>query len=260
MLYQVIVHRVGGSISSAYCVSSGGLTPSGTVTVKIKEAPLGDDVIVQITTSANPKAKYTIYSDLNAQRDFSTREVVRRNLYVFKFKNAPLASTSRAHVEAAIGIWRDAGIDFQPVYRDFSDSETAQILGDDRLLTVFFGQSGLELGEWQDRERVQNLKPKKESFAVVFARTTFQGFGGTRTDPYRVQIYIDEDVLVPTAPVGRTVAHELGHLLLGEGHTGSPNVPWTSGLMEAGTASTFIDVSATDAKRARTRAAQIPTP
>jgi hypothetical protein len=256
LLYTVIVFPVGGLIARFYCTAVGGVLASEKVVVDVSNAPLLDDLMINITGSAGSQGSYTIYSDLPAIRSYQTKEVIRRNLYVFVFDNAPLRATARLHVEEAVRIWREVGVDFKPVYKDLNDAETEVILGKHKRLTVFFGPDDKNAGEWQDRERVQKLKSNIRSFGVAFARTTFEGFGGTKADLDRSQAYIDEDVM--NAPIGRTVAHELGHLLLGEGHTGAKGSLFTSGLMRLGTESDAKDISDADAKLARARAVSIP--
>jgi len=247
-----------GSIINSYCYQLENLPYQSSRTMRIDGVPFSDDLKFQIQTNPAADVAYTWYSDLDPTKTFETKDVIRRNIYVYIFEGAPLESTARAHVEAAVGIWRNAGVDFKPVYRNIGGEDLKSILGDDKKLTVFYGEADRDSGEWQDRQRVQGLKPNKDSFAVVFARTTFMGFGGTRADPERNQTYIDEDV--QNAPPGRTVAHELGHLLLGEGHTGQSGVPWTSGLMYAGTNSSAVDLTDTDSNTARGRARTVPSP
>jgi hypothetical protein len=121
-------------------------------------------------------------------------------------------------VTAAIAIWRRVGIDFDPTFRDIRGDDVKKLLGEDRILAGCFGTCEEETGEWQDRMRVQALKPRPDTLGIFFAKGDLGLIGSTRYDPFRHQIYISEDVRDPV--IGRTVAHEVGHSLLGRGHTG----------------------------------------
>src|SRR6266481_1524250 len=118
MLYTLMAYPVSGSQLRPYCTDSGGVDASSSVILEIKEVSFAEDLILKLVSSPKSEGLYIVYSDLNPKRPFSTKDVVRRNLYVFIFGNAPLASSARANVEAATRIWRDAGVDFKPVYRE----------------------------------------------------------------------------------------------------------------------------------------------
>ena len=257
-LYSLIVARPDAPSYSRYCHEAGGVSGGGSSILQIEEAPMGSPVKVELTNIGHPgeqKITYRIYADLSLDWKLKADDLVRRPLYVYIFENAPLADKARAHIEEAAKIWRSVGIDFNPSYRKFTAEQVKQLIGDDLILEGCFGECDSQEGDWQERQRVQALKPHPDSFAVVFAKGTLGLVGSTRADPFRQQVYISEDVFQPT--LGRTPAHELGHLLLGRGHTGNPNVTWTSGLMAADP-SNATDISAKDAMAARERAKKLP--
>jgi len=124
---------------------------------------------------------------------------------------------------------------------------------------------------YSEREQLFKLKSKPDMMAVFFVTTK----GQSQAELEFMQVYMDNDPM--GSPLGRTLAHELGHLLLGEGHTGGEQrldpcdraaaesafqpkkeAPWTSGLMRAGNKSTATDVSAADAATARKNALAMP--
>lgn len=194
--------------------------------------------------------------------------IVCRPLYVYIFKNAPMAGVAKENVEAAVKIWAEVGIRFIPHYSYFDGADIEKYLGSDLQLQPLdiLGEPVQLFGDWKDRERVQNLKPSTDAFGVFFVKTGADR-GGTEADFDRTQVYIDMELLVPKQILGRTVAHEIGHLLMDDpGHTDSSIKKLgryypTSNLMlgrDQGVRPAPSDVSAEDGLRARERAAKIP--
>jgi hypothetical protein len=176
------------------------------------------------------------------------------NLRVYVFKNAPLARDVYAHVYGAVEIWKQAGIKFLPRFQHVTDQQAVELIGPDLVLQSYLGvvDRDDEPGK-TERANLERFKHAPGTLAVFFVRNTW-----TRADFDLRQAYIGDDV--QGSLPGRTVAHEIGHLLLGEGHTGAPSrfAP-TSGLMYAGNRRGHsTDISDTDAKIARDTASRIP--
>lgn len=184
---------------------------------------------------------------------------VTRKLYVYKFYNAPLASAIYSHVNRAVDIWMQAHIQFRLVFRPIDVLEACRLLGSDpgspgkprRLMVPWGPLDRYEEPGYTQRSNLSKMKRSPAALGVFFADAD-----RTAADPGRFQVYIGEDVF--GASPGRTVAHEIGHLLLGEGHTGHPDVAWKSGLMIAGNRSSLEDIDDEDADLARKRAGKIP--
>lgn len=135
-----------------------------------------------------------------------------------------------------------------------SGKQVKELLGEDRKLQSYAGEGDRETEPgYTERKALAKLRANPKSLAVFFVSTNWM----SRAEPELFQVYVDsESGLTPT---GRTMAHEIGHLLLGPGHTGKPGVPWKSGLMEnAGTPNDSVDIDASDAAIARKRAEMIP--
>lgn len=178
---------------------------------------------------------------------------VTRKLYVYKFKGAPLIQVY-AHASSAVRIWREAGIQFLISYIDIGDKQAVQLIGKDLTLQVYVGPlDKYDEPGYTERRNLYRLK-RPGALAVFFLRTD----GPTMADIDLFQAYIGNDVA--GARPGRTVAHEIGHLLLGKGHTGDAGCGITSGLMYAGNqpGGHLDDISKEDAEKARIRASKIP--
>lgn len=197
-----------------------------------------------------------------------------RPLYVFVFENAPMAATAKAETEAAIAIWLKAGIRFTPVYRTIKLTEIESLLGDlDVKGAVPPPFGGLEQFEkdQQDWDALFKLKPSGEAFAVFFVKVE-EGIVAGLTNPAWADIFKRKQVYIgrPFGPYEasssppRTIAHELGHLLLGAAcHKGSTkstcaNRP-TSDLMGGPEKfGSYTNISIQDGLRARARARRLP--
>lgn len=179
---------------------------------------------------------------------------VERPLYVYVIEGAPMAATADNHIAKAVEIWKAAGIVFVPKIEKIQGARVTALLGDDRKMQSFAGESDQEKEPgYTERRNLAKLKPSPKALAVFFVLSDWM----SRADPNLFQVYVDGEPAL--TPVGRTMAHEIGHLLLGPGHTGKPGVPWTSGLMSAGGAvNDGVDISKEDGAMARARASQIP--
>lgn len=186
-------------------------------------------------------------------------------------EGAPLADKAEEHFAAAAKIWAKAGIILQKKrVRRLSKVESEKLLekGKKLALDTYLGcPARFEEPGYSEREQLYKLKSKLDGVAVFFVTTTTQ----SQVEREFLQVYMDNDPR--GASLGRTLAHELGHLLLGEGHTGGDQrigpcdrsaadmtiqpkrkAPWTSGLMRGGNESDATDISSADAETARKNA------
>jgi hypothetical protein len=188
------------------------------------------------------------------------------------FDGAELADKIDAQLTAAAAIWEKAGVVLKPApVKRLSKADSTKHLakGSAAKLDTYMGciQRFDEPG-FAERKELLKLKSRPGAVGIFVVKTVTQ----SQAEREFTQIYLDND---PTlTAVGRTLAHELGHLLLGEGHTGGERrpgpcdataaamtvqpkepAPWTSGLMR--NASTATDISAQDAVTARRAAVAI---
>jgi hypothetical protein len=182
---------------------------------------------------------------------------VTRRLWVYVFRNAELANNVHAHINEAVRIWKAAGIQFRPLIRPIPDHDAQRILGEkDLTLRSYLGMLDKddEPGRTQ-RKKLAGIKRQPGDLAVFIVKMD----GPARAVPDYFLVTMGHDLT--SAKPGRTLAHEIGHLLLGEGHTGGDDssAP-TSGLMYAGNkpGGDLTDISDKDAERARERARKIP--
>jgi hypothetical protein len=189
-----------------------------------------------------------------ASRIAHAQAPIERPLFVYLIEGAPLEKNADAHIKKAVEIWSTVGIVFKPKIERITGDKVKQLLGDDRKLQSYFGDSDRESEPgWTERKALFKLRSDPKSMAVFFVNNT----GSSRAEPEYFQAYVGSEP--STTPVGRTMAHEIGHLLLGPGHTGTKGVPWKSGLMEnSGSVNDSISIHDADAAIARKRAEQIP--
>jgi hypothetical protein len=174
---------------------------------------------------------------------------ITRTLRVYVFENSQFALNVHEHVSGAVEIWQQAGIRFLPWIQYVNDQQAVKLIGPDKTLQSYHGVLDRDdLPGATERYNLARLKGPFRAMAVFFVENDW-----TRADPQYFQAYIGHDY--PSRP-GRTVAHEIGHLLLGEGHTGDRGGP-TSGLMVPGNRSSAWDISDTDAERAKIQASKI---
>jgi hypothetical protein len=191
-------------------------------------------------------------------------------LHVFVTPNAPLSDAVNAHVKEAVAIWTRAGVHLQALVVRLSAEQTKSMLGDSLSIDGYLGCGQRFDGDFARREALWRRKPNPSALGVFFVRSA----SGSQAEPEFLQAYISSNPF--NAPVGRTLAHEIGHLLLGDGHTGGQqrikpcdraaaeeavhvkrHAPWTSGLMRDGGTSTSTDISGADATTARRRAIEL---
>ena len=179
---------------------------------------------------------------------------IERPLHVYIIEGAPLAANADAHIKRAVEIWSTAGIVFKPTIERITGEKVKQLLGSDRKLQSYFGDTDREKEPgYTERKALFKLRPNPKSLAVFFVNNDLS----SRAEPEYFQVYVGSEP--SQSPIGRTMAHEIGHLLLGPGHTGKPGVPWKSGLMEnAGSINDSVSIDESDAATARKRAEQIP--
>jgi hypothetical protein len=180
---------------------------------------------------------------------------ITRNLWVYVFPDAQLAAQVYAHVFHAVDIWKSAGIQFLPAIMKIDDKLASQLLCGERSLRVNIGRS-VDLDEEPGRTQRQNLyrlKKQPWALAVFFVNANVLA----KADPDHFQVYMSNDLV--GARAGRTLAHEIGHILLGEGHNENVGCGEDSGLMYAGNQAggTREDISTADSKKARDRARRI---
>lgn len=238
------------------CSDVGALLAQEEVKIDLSGAAIGNEIKLRIGANGHA-AEFSITGDWNPKSDFKVTEIVTRRLYIVVFPNARLAHDLRTDVAEAVKIWSAAGIVLNPHFKEMTVEEE-KLLGEDRKLDSIFSDLHPDQGDWEDRAAVQRLKGSPNSLGLIFASTTSDGYFGTRADYPRTQAYIGGDV--PGAPPGRTLAHEIGHILLEDGkHTGTRGSTATSGLMYGGN-NFSKEISAKDARRARTNARKLPVP
>jgi hypothetical protein len=193
------------------------------------------------------------------------------------FDGAAQAATIDTQLTAAAAIWEKAGVVLKsaPVKR-LSKGESTRLLakGSAGKLDTYLGcvQRFDEPG-FSERKELLKLKSRAGALGIFVVATTTQ----SQTEREFTQVYLDNDP-TPNAS-GRTLAHEIGHILLGEGHVGGQRrigpcdsmaaqmsvqpkepAPWTSGLMRDASTSSSTEISAADAITARTTAVSLKNP
>lgn len=122
--------------------------------------------------------------------------------------------TVTQHVNAAVRIWRSAGVLLTPIYHQMIGStETTELLGANNSLDEGDGAAyRIRLQQSDEMSRLSRYKHHSRDLAVFFVN--FPGDG--KADPRRHQVYVNSDppLTYGSNPVGRTVAHELGHVFL----------------------------------------------
>jgi hypothetical protein len=187
-------------------------------------------------------------------------------LYVFILDGGPPIADVTKSVDAAIAIWKKAGIILSPTIKSLSKNETIALLDKDEEIPMFLScdYRYVNQEDLKTRKRLSELKPNPRGLAVFFGKAQ-----QTQSDPDLLQVYIDYDPHKDTP--GLTVAHEIGHLFFGAGHVGEnvrefcsdPSTQFsrrpgiiTSGLMESQQSSTNITYR--DAIAARKKALTLP--
>jgi hypothetical protein len=155
----------------------------------------------------------------------------------------------QAELNAAREIWSAAGIDLHIVLHDkFSESETQGFIGDDDQLDAVMGTiERFKYGSSAEEAALRNLWGPK-GIAIHF----IQGMGNL-SNPSLHQSYVS---LGEDTPVGRTMAHEIGHLLLERENALSGDAHEYGGLM-APFPSGSVEISEEMANKARLRAVQL---
>ena len=190
-------------------------------------------------------------------------------LYVYVFHRAPLANDFDKQVAAAVEIWEKAGIVLEPKVTKMNEEQTKKLLGDKLTIVTYLGcVTRFNEPGFAQRTALNKLKPNTNSLAIFFGKSD----GQPMAEREFMQAYMAEKFPADSS-LGRTVAHEIGHLLLGNGHTGGQarvtpcteptidvkkDVPWTSGLMRDGTKSDDSTISEADAETARKNAKKLP--
>jgi hypothetical protein len=176
-------------------------------------------------------------------------------MYVFLMDGAPLAKEWFQHCYYARKIWQKAGIQFDPISKPVGQKTTENLIGKQKKLFMPDSLQWHKEPNYTYRRNLFLLKPHPYSLGVFFVDMDMPA---TADGSGFFQVYVCRDIF--GAPIGRTLAHEIGHILLGEGHAGSkinPG-PHTSGLMIAGNFSTDTTISESDAKKALKTAQLIP--
>jgi hypothetical protein len=138
-------------------------------------------------------------------------------LYVYVLDGGPSSAEVTKDVNAAVATWEKAGVILAPKLQVLDKKTTVALLGDDESISGFYNcDQRLDNlhGEYDARMRLSKLKPDPRSLAVFFGNARI-----TQSEPDLFQAYIGND-LNKTTP-GLTVAHEIGHLFFGPGHTDS---------------------------------------
>jgi hypothetical protein len=231
-------------------------------------------VRVHITLSPGASFVMTMHSDgtpvsVPDRPALPTKVGVPLELIILE--GAELAGKAEEHFAAAAKIWAKASIILQKKrVRRLSKPESEKLLekGKKFSLDTYLGcPSRFEEPGYSEREQLYKLKSKPDGVAVFFVATSTQ----SQAEREFLQVYMDHDPI--GSSLGRTLAHELGHLLLGEGHTGGEQrvgpcdrsaadlavqpkrkAPWTSGLMLPANNSDATDISSADAETARKNA------
>jgi hypothetical protein len=208
---------------------------------------------------------------LTSQRPVA-QDVIVVPVELFMFDGAPLTNDIDRQFTAAAEIWAKAGVMLKRASsRQLSKAESEKLLakGKPGKLDTYLGCSQrFDEPGFSERQQLVKLKSRANALGVFVVKTDTQ----SQAEREFTQVYLDND---PTpAVVGRTLAHEIGHILLGEGHTGgerrvgpcdsvaaaSPvqnkeRAPWTSGLMLNDSRAT--DITSEDAAVARKTAAAL---
>jgi hypothetical protein len=257
-----------------FCVA-GGATESELPAIYLLEyASTTKPIKIHLTLTPGTNVLMTLYSDgvlASAPDRPAQPDKVGVPVELFILEGAELANDAEKHFSAAAEIWAKAGIVLQKKRtRRLSKAESEKLLaqGKELVLDTYRGcPSRFEGPGYSEREQLFKLKSKPDAVAVFFVATRTQ----SQAEREFLQVYMDNNPM--GAPLGRTLAHELGHLFLGEGHTGGEQrtgpcdrfaagltiqpkrpAPWTSGLMREGNASNATDISAADAATARQNA------
>jgi hypothetical protein len=187
-------------------------------------------------------------------------------LYVFILDGGPPIADVTKNVDAAVAIWKKAGIILSPTIKSLSKNETITLLGKDEEIKMFLScdEGDFYPKDLEVRKRLSEIKPNQRGLAVFFGKAQ-----RTQSDPDLLQVYINYDPNKGTP--GLTVAHEIGHLFFGAGHVGGdarvscsdpstqfnrPPVMITSPLMRSPQSSSNINYQ--DATIARKKALSLP--
>ncbi|HEX6161458.1 MAG TPA: hypothetical protein VF111_14880, partial [Thermoanaerobaculia bacterium] len=132
-------------------------------------------------------------------------------LNVYVLPGAPLASTIDAHVKEAVKIWDKAGVILQPKVIQIPQAKAVELLGAGAKLNLPLGCIQRFGDGFRGREALMKHKPDPNALAVFVGPSN----GVAQAEPEFLQAYFTSDIF--DAPPGRTLAHEIGHLLLGYG-------------------------------------------
>lgn len=223
-------------------------------------SPLNKDDVGQLFTPSS------IRNLLKSETPLATPGDVVLPVELFMFDGATMTNDIDRQFGAAAGIWAKAGITLKRASsRQLSKAESDKLLakGTPGKLDTYLGCSQrFDEPGFSEREQLVKLKSRANALGVFVVTTVTQ----SQAEREFTQLYLDND---PTPSViGRTLAHEIGHILLGEGHTGGERrvgpcdsfaaasgvqrkekAPWTSGLMLNDSSAT--DISTEDAAVAR---------
>ncbi|QBE65772.1 hypothetical protein [Pseudoduganella lutea] len=251
------------------CNDIGGLTDGQSA---IFEFPYNSKPIF-ITLISPPGSSFNIKYFTSGKEWTPTSEniiprLVHLPVNVMIFDEAPLAFNAIEHIQAAEKIWLSAGIKLVMNIRKFNSLETENILGKKKTIETHLGcvQRFDEPG-YAQRKKLMTLKKTPETIGIFFAKNLTQ----SQAEKEFNQVYMSKTL--GSKDIGRTLAHEIGHLLLGEGHPNGKaparpctipeiiekvSVKWTSGLMEPGDISNSTSISEDDSKIARLAARKLP--
>lgn len=253
------------------CTRSGTVNDGGAKIYDIEVvAPV--DVLIQATPGADLEVTvFTSGAPAGSPHRPADPPHVGVPLHVYVMPEAPLAPTANSHVKSAVEIWEQAGIHLQPKTKRLTLLEAEPLIGKDLTVQHYLGCPQRFDSGFEEREALARYKPSVNALAIFFVKTTAFAWAEIEF----TQAYMANDLA--SANVGRTLAHEIGHLLLGDGHTGGEQqigrcdrfkasmtvqpkraAPWTSGLMKGGEASASVDISAVDAVTARRTALGLP--
>ena len=210
--------------------------------------------LVLVGPDGFPPFDFRLMSDTADAYRSNSSKIIRRPIDVIIFENHPEAGQAKKHTLGALAIWRKAGIHFEPRFQYIRGKQIEKILGRDRIMEASTNYVTQHPDEQGDVNRIWDLKTADKRLSIVFAKSSLPGELGTRGDRRRQQVYIAGGNCDGGFPA--VIAHELGHLLLGAGHTGKPNVKWTSTLMRE-CKSLGTGISDADAKLARERARRL---
>lgn len=202
------------------------------------------------TRLLHPLAAASLTLGLHLAAAAADPQPVKRPLYIYIFDGSSKADKADDHIKRAVEIWSKAGVTFEPKVEHIKGDRIKELLGADSKLQSYAGEADRdeELGR-SERSSLAKLKPNPKSLGVFILDSDWM----SKADSDLFQVYINIGSDPSQTPVGRTVAHEIGHLLLGGGHK------WKSGLMGDG-AGFFpsVDIDKDEAAKAMKRAAQIP--